>query len=149
MLTFQGPAYQDTLHRLSHIQPRAPKGVYRGKMPRSSSHWTISEVCVPDQQQAQGRKGHRQGVCQASLPTRSHLWVQFRGQRWGRWQHGQDRTQFFFEPRMQNRIRTAQYACDPHLIHRWMKQGQPLRDPIADVFVIIAFRFPQRPPTLP
>ena len=143
MLPRQGPALEDALDGLRHIQPAAAeRGVERHHAVPAQPHHHVRTLMagevVPHQQQAQSGQMVRQGEAfrQPLLPHLPRVsgrggiaWLGRCGSR------RQDRCQRLFEPAMQDRVGARGDRLNVHRPGRGMEQGQDRARAAADLFV--------------
>lgn len=155
VLTCKRPANEDTLDRLSHIQPTPTNRRVNGHdavlhQPADQFGGLMSGKVVQHQEHSEGRRVSEQGEpdLQTLLPTppggAAEVGVKCRRGRQG----CQDCAQLLFKPGMENGILGTGHALDPDLTRSGLEKGQKFGGASAEVFMRLAHRLAQGLPTL-
>lgn len=157
MLSLQGPAFQNPLQALGHVQPGTAQRSVEWhdplrKQPADKRRRLMAGEIVQHQQHSQRGQLLSQSRLdgQALLPafpglTNPGLFHRVDGLYLSRWS-GQDRRQFLLEPAVQNLVGGALHTLETYLPTGRMKQRQDFGRAVADVFVWVALGLSLRKP---
>lgn len=149
MLAGQSAVHQHPLDGLRHVQPgAAQRRVQRHDavrhQPQHEGGRLVATEVVQDEQQAQWRHGLWEGEAhrQAGLPAliRRAMRRRWCGSLRGSGQRRQDGCERLLQPRVQDRVRRARHAFDPHLARGWVEQREQLRRAVAHMLMGIPSR---------